>query len=278
MADYRYRGRSSDGQMVTGVIDASNETGAADALIKRGIMPTDIALTQRAKSNAGIKLELFKQQVTSDDLIVFTRQMYALTKAGIPILRAMEGLAENTTNKTLSDVLFDMVEQLQRGRELSAAMAKHPKVFPRLLVSVVHVGENTGQLEESFLQLSDYLAKEQETRKAIKTALRYPSFIMIALTIAMFVLNIFVIPTFASMFARFGTELPLTTRMMIGTSNFFELAVAVAVSLFGLHSGAALATVVGVLVEVPVMLSLVWFANRTRHWFGPVNASSEQSK
>ncbi|WP_127347578.1 type II secretion system F family protein [Pseudidiomarina mangrovi] len=221
MADYRYRGRSNDGQMVTGVIDASNEMGAADALIKRGIMPTDIALAQKAAGAPALKLELFKPKVTSDDLIVFTRQMYALTKAGIPILRAMEGLAENTTNKTLSDVLFDMVDQLQRGRQLSAAMAKHSKVFPRLLVSVVHVGENTGQLEESFLQLSDYLAKEQETRKAIKTALRYPSFIMIALVIAMFVLNIFVIPTFASMFARFGTELPLTTRMMIATSNFF---------------------------------------------------------
>lgn len=221
MADYRYRGRSNDGQMVTGVIDATTETGAADALIKRGIMPTDIALAQKSAETNAVKLDLFKPRVTSDDLIVFTRQMYALTKAGIPILRAMEGLAENTTNETLSDVLFDMVDQLQRGRQLSAAMGKHPKVFPRLLVSVVHVGENTGQLEESFLQLSDYLAKEQETRKAIKTALRYPSFIMIALTIAMFVLNIFVIPTFASMFARFGTELPLTTRMMIGTSNFF---------------------------------------------------------
>jgi len=221
MADYRYRGRSNNGQVVTGVIDASNETGAADALIKRGIMPTDIALAQQQASNTMGKLELFKQPVTSDDLIVFTRQMYALTKAGIPILRAMEGLAENTSNKTLSEVLFDMVEQLQRGRQLSAAMSKHPKVFPRLLVSVVHVGENTGQLDESFLQLSDYLAKEQETRKAIKTALRYPTFIMIALTIAMFVLNIFVIPTFASMFSRFGTELPLTTRILIGTSNFF---------------------------------------------------------
>lgn len=221
MADYRYRGRSNDGQMVTGVIDASNETGAADALIKRGIMPTDIALAQQAAGATAVKLEWFKPKVTSDDLIVFTRQMYALTKAGIPILRAMEGLAENTTNKTLSDVLFDMVEQLQRGRQLSAAMAKHSKVFPRLLVSVVHVGENTGQLEESFLQLSDYLAKEQETRKAIKTALRYPSFIMITLVIAMFILNIFVIPTFAGMFARFGTELPLTTRIMIATSEFF---------------------------------------------------------
>ena len=221
MADYRYRGRSNSGQIVTGVVDASNETGAADALIKRGIMPTDIGLAQPTVNNPAAKLELFKQPVTSDDLIVFTRQMYALTKAGIPILRALEGLAENTTNKTLSEVLFDMVEQLQRGRQLSAAMGKHPKVFPRLLVSVVHVGENTGQLDESFLQLSDYLAKEQETRKAIKTALRYPTFIMIALTIAMFVLNIFVIPTFASMFSRFGTELPLTTRILIGTSNFF---------------------------------------------------------
>ncbi len=220
MADYRYRGRDAEGQPISGSIEAANEGAAADALVRRGVTPLDISLAP-AKAPPGMGLQLFKPKITSDDLIVFTRQMYALTKAGIPLLRAIEGLAENTSNKRLSAVLYDVVESLERGRELSTAMAAHPKVFPRLLVSVVHVGENTGQLEQAFEQLSEYLAREQETRKQVKTALRYPTFISIALVIAMFVLNIFVIPTFASMFKRFDVELPLATRVLIGTSDFF---------------------------------------------------------
>lgn len=220
MADYRYRGRDAEGQPISGSIEATNEGAAADALVRRGVTPLDISLAP-AKAPPGTGFQLFKPKITSDDLIVFTRQMYALTKAGIPLLRAIEGLAENTSNKRLSAVLHDVVESLERGRELSTAMAAHPRVFPRLLVSIVHVGENTGQLEQAFEQLSEYLAREQETRKQVKTALRYPTFISIALVIAMFVLNIFVIPTFASMFKRFDVELPLATRVLIGTSDFF---------------------------------------------------------
>ncbi|KFZ31175.1 MSHA biogenesis protein MshG [Pseudidiomarina salinarum] len=220
MADFRYRGRDAEGQLTSGSIEAANEGAAADTLLRRGVTPLDINLAP-AKAPAGIQLQLFKPKVGSDDLIVFTRQMYALTKAGIPLLRAIEGLADNTSNKRLSAVLHDVVDSLERGRELSTAMAAHPDVFPRLLVSIVHVGENTGQLEQAFEQLSEYLAREQETRKQVKTALRYPMFISIALVVAMFVLNIFVIPTFASMFKRFDVELPLATRVLIGTSDFF---------------------------------------------------------
>ncbi|MDX1706305.1 type II secretion system F family protein [Pseudidiomarina sp.] len=220
MPDFRYRGRDSSGQLTSGTVEAANEGAAADNLLRRGVTPLDISLVPAATST-GIEFKLFQPKVTSDDLIVFTRQMYALTKAGIPLLRAIEGLAENTSNKKLSVVLHDVVESLERGRQLSAAMAAHPRVFPRLLVSIVHVGENTGQLEQAFEQLSEYLAREQETAKQVKTALRYPMFISVALVAAMFILNIFVIPTFASMFKRFDVELPLATRLLIGTSDFF---------------------------------------------------------
>lgn len=116
--------------------------------------------------------------------------MYSLTQAGIPMLRAIEGLADTTQNKRLRKTLQDVHDQLERGRNLSSAMSHHRGVFPRLVIAIVHVGENTGQLEESFQQLSVYLEKEQDTRKRIKAATRYPSFVLIALVIAMFVLNI----------------------------------------------------------------------------------------
>jgi MSHA biogenesis protein MshG len=219
MTEFSYRGRDASGELVTGALEANSERSAADTLIRRGITP--LAISERKEKSQEGGLELFQEKINLDDLIVFTRQMYSLTKAGIPILRAIDGLAENSPKKRMRQVLQDVGEQLERGRELSTAMAGHPKVFPRLLIAVVHVGENTGQLEEAFEQLSEYLAKEQDTRKQVKSALRYPMFIVSALVAAMFILNIWVIPTFARMFEQFGAELPLPTRILIGTSDFF---------------------------------------------------------
>jgi len=219
MAEFDYRGRDAAGELVTGALEANSERAAADTLIRRGVTPLTIQLRQERQAHSG--RSLFAEKITLDDLIVFTRQMYSLTKAGIPLLRAIEGLAENSPKRRMREVLSDVVEQLERGRELSVALSAHPQVFPRLLVAVVHVGENTGQLEEAFEQLSEYLAKEQDTRKQVKSALRYPMFIVSALVIAMFILNIWVIPTFARMFEQFNAELPLPTRILIGVSDFF---------------------------------------------------------
>lgn len=220
MAEFDYRGRDAAGELVTGALEATSERAAADTLIRRGVTPLAIEL-RRAEKAKSRSWNLFEEKIVLDDLIVFTRQMYSLTKAGIPLLRAIEGLAQNSSKSRMRSVLSDVVDQLERGRELSVAMSAHPTVFPRLVVAVVHVGENTGQLEEAFEQLSDYLSKEQDTRKQVKSALRYPMFIVSALVIAMFILNIWVIPTFARMFEQFNAELPLPTRILIGVSDFF---------------------------------------------------------
>jgi len=224
---FRYRARDKTGQLQQGSLDASDERNAADVLMRRGLVPLSInSVKSQSFSflNSGFGESLksaFQQKVSLDELIIFCRQMYSLTQAGIPMLRAIEGLADTTQNKRLRKTLQDVHEQLERGRNLSSAMANHRGVFPRLVIAIVHVGENTGQLEESFQQLSVYLEKEQDTRKRIKAATRYPSFVLIALVIAMFVLNIFVIPTFASMFSRFNVELPWATRALLGSSEFF---------------------------------------------------------
>lgn len=220
MAEFDYRGRDAAGELVTGALEATSERAAADTLSRRGVTPLAIEL-RRAEKAKSRSWSLFEENIVLDDLIVFTRQMYSLTKAGIPLLRAIEGLAQNSSKSRMRSVLSDVVDQLERGRELSVAMSAHPTVFPRLVVAVVHVGENTGQLEEAFEQLSDYLSKEQDTRKQVKSALRYPMFIVSALVIAMFILNIWVIPTFARMFEQFNAELPLPTRILIGVSDFF---------------------------------------------------------
>ncbi|MAD52672.1 type II secretion system F family protein [Idiomarina sp. UBA3162] len=228
---FSYKARDKSGSMQQGTVEANDAKAAAQTLMQRGLIPVDVAANKgkisstRTNKPSGTLWQRLKAMtepsVELDQLIIFCRQMYSLTNAGIPILRAIEGLADTTQNKRLERALRDVHGQLERGRTLSAGMSQHPKVFSRLIVAIVHVGENTGQLEESFEQLALYLEKEQDTRKRIKAATRYPTFVMIALVVALFVLNIFVIPTFANMFSRFKVELPWATRALLGTSEFF---------------------------------------------------------
>ncbi|MGY5452037.1 type II secretion system F family protein [Agarivorans sp. MS3-6] len=223
MAMFRYQVRDSTGRLINGDIEAANQNAAAESLIRRGLTPIKIAEGKARGEGLGSLdvSSLWERRIQLDELVVFTRQMYSLTKAGIPIMRAINGLAETAHSKLLRRSLAGVSDALSSGRTLSTAMAEYPKVFSQLFVSIVHVGENTGQLEQAFLQLSQYLELEMDTRKRIKTAMRYPTFVILAIVIAMVILNIFVIPQFAEIFGRFNVELPLATRILIGTSNFF---------------------------------------------------------
>ena len=222
MPNFRYQGRSIDGKQVVGDVEAPTEELAADALMNRGVIPTSITLG--GSSGGGIAnfdlAKLFTPSIPLEVLVIFCRQMYSLTKAGVPLLRSINGLASNTDNKQLKKALEDVVSELTNGRNLSASMGMHSNVFSSLFVSMISVGENTGRLDEVLLQLSNYYEQELETRKRIKSAMRYPTFVIVFVTLALGILNYFVIPQFASMFSRFGVDLPLPTRILIGTSNF----------------------------------------------------------
>jgi len=225
MPQFKYAGKSTQGGPQKGVIEAASSQAAAQALLSQNIVPlTIVESKKRSAENEGDGFDitrLFQQKVGLDEMIIFSRQMYLLLKAGIPIIRAIKGLSENASHKRFQEILKDIADQLEQGRSLSSSMAKYEKVFTRLTISVVVVGENTGKLDDVFLQLALYFEREQETRKRIKSALRYPTFVLIALAIAMFILNLFVVPVFTQMFERFDTELPIMTRVLIGTSNFF---------------------------------------------------------
>ncbi len=220
MAIYKYVGRDPQGNSVKGEVEANSADAAADQVIQKGVLPSSI----KEKSSSGGEIDLkliFSSHVNLSDLIVFTRQIYSLTKAGIPILRAINGLSESTHSKLLSESLQDVLIRMRNGYSLSAAMGAHPLVFSQLYVSLIQVGENTGQLDRIFLQLAEYLEQEIETRKRVKSAMRYPTFVLVALAVALVILNIYVIPTFANMFAKFHAELPWTTQVLLGTSAFF---------------------------------------------------------
>lgn len=224
MASFNYTGRNASGGQVKDSIDAANEDMAAEKLLKIGVTPISIQPQQEAKKSAASidVMELLNNgRVSLEELIVFCRQMYALMRSGVPILRAITGMVDSANSIALKKALADIAKQLEGGFTFSSALNNHPKIFDHLFVSLIHVGENTGQLDQSFLKLTSYLERELDTRKRIKAALRYPSMVLMAITAAMVILNIFVIPTFANMFSRLGAELPLATRFIIASSDLF---------------------------------------------------------
>jgi len=221
MPFFAYKGRNSKGELVEGVLEGADSSALAAQLFNSGITPIDISPTSPPRTDEGVALgRLFEEKIETIDLMMFSRQMYTLLKAGIPIMNALNGLQASTVNKKLAGVIGDIRQSLDSGRELSAAMREHPKVFSSFYLSMVRVGEGTGMLETVFIRMFEHLEFEKFMRDQVKSALRYPSFVMIAMGAAIVVINIFVIPAFAKVFKGFGAELPLMTRLLIGFSDF----------------------------------------------------------
>lgn len=221
MALFQYKARDARGQLVKGELEASNADALAGQLLNSGITPLEIQQVEKGKDVlAELKKRLGSSRPTLDDLILYCRQMYTLSKAGVPIVRAINGLAETTRNTMLADILHKIRQDLESGRELNVAMDLHREVFTPLMVSMVRVGENSGKLDLAFMQLARYLELERDTRNRIKAAIRYPLFVIVAISLAVGIVNLFVIPAFAGVFASMNRDLPWQTQLLINTSNF----------------------------------------------------------
>ena len=219
---FAYRGKDDRGVLQQGSLVAANADAAASELMRRGITPLTIREqeTQGSVTDRLNNLSLFRKKVTLDELIVFCRQMYALTKAGIPLIRTMRGLADTTRSPLLAEVLGDVTSRLEAGTTMATAMQAHPRVFSELFIAMVHVGENTGMLDDAFRRLSEILELERDTKRRLKQAMRYPTFVVVALLAALLVVNFLVIPKFAAVFDKLGADLPFLTQVLVGTSNF----------------------------------------------------------
>jgi len=224
MASFAYRGRDRAGEIVQGNMEGATAAAVADLLSGSGVTPMEIkpaaAAAVKPAGGAGFKIDWFKQKVEHMDVLLFSRQIHTLLRAGVPIMRALTGLQESSANPAMREVLQDVRESLDSGREMSLSLARHPDVFSPFYLSMVRVGEMTGRLEEVFIRLFDHLAFERFMSDQVKSALRYPSFVVAAMGIAIVIVNIFVIPAFAKVFKGFGAELPLMTRLLIGFSDF----------------------------------------------------------
>ena len=223
MAVFEYKGRDTSGALISGDLEGTSPDAVASHLLSSGITPINI---QEKKEERNILKELgqiFKNRKPPSlgEMIMFSRQMYTLLRTGIPVNQAIGGILGSIRKEYFAEVLKAIQKDLESGQELSVALKQYPRIFPPLFVAMIGVGENTGRLDEAFLQISRYMEYDKETRQRIKSALRYPMFVLIAIAVAVTVINIWVIPAFAKIFATASVELPLATRVLMATSDFF---------------------------------------------------------
>ena len=276
MANFSYKGRSADGKLVSGTAPGDTIDQVAQRLLGTGVTPIEISEQGAVASSLdleklGRKIGLGK--VTTSDLVMFSRQMYTITRAGIPLLRGLRGLMGSTHNPQLRETLEDILDSLEGGRDLATSFGRHPQIFPKLYVSIVSVGEATGTLDKSFLRLTEYLAQEKDMHDRVKGAMRYPVIVMITIVLAMMFMSTFVIPKFAPVFAQLKGELPLPTKMLLGSSTvvreyWMHALGVIALVIFGLRSW--LKTPAGRMkwdtmkLRVPVMGKLMYEATLSR--------------
>jgi MSHA biogenesis protein MshG len=222
MPAFRYSGRSSRGDAVSGVLEADSPESLANHLFERGITPIDI---HPAGVSRDLLADLWRRlgggRPGLSDLILFSRQMFSVTRAGIPLLKGIGTLASSTPNPILRDALLSVVEHLQAGRDLATSFARHPGVFSKFYVSIVRVGENTGTLPLAFERMFEYLVMEKRIRDKLATAMRYPATVVVAIAVAIVIITMFVLPKFAPIFESLGDNLPWSTSVLLGVSSFF---------------------------------------------------------
>ncbi len=221
MAFFRYRGRSARGDLLTGRLEADSVNAVAARILNLGITPIEIGPDKLEGASVQQLLQrMGAGRPKTTDLVLFARQMYSITKAGLPLLRGLRGLAQSTHNVMLRDALHDVLQSLESGRDFASSLARHADIFPPLFLSMVRVGESTGTLDAAFLRLCEYLSQDQDVQDRVKAAIRYPLIVMFVIGIAIAVITIFVIPNFAPLFAVLGNDIPWPTRIIMGTSSF----------------------------------------------------------
>jgi len=222
MASFAYKARDKDGQLHEGEYEAPSLESVAERLQSQKLIPISIkVIAEHKRVKFDWKKYLPREKIPLSDMIIFCRQMHALSRSGIPIMRAVLGLAETSHNIKLTSILNAVGRDLSRGNTLSQSLNNYEKDFSPLFISMITVGESTGNLDDAFKQLVGHLEMERNTRQKVKAALRYPIMVISAIVVALVVVNLLVIPSFASVFSRLGSELPFATQILLGMSNFF---------------------------------------------------------
>ncbi len=215
MATFAYKARTRQGEVLEDQVEGTDTMAVAASLRQQGLLVIDVK--EQGVGQRDI-LEPFKR-VKLGDTVVFTRQFATMINAGLPIVRALYVLSEQTENQKLKDVVILVRKDVEAGLALSEALDKHPEVFGRLYVEMVRAGEIGGILDGVLLRVADQLEKDQELRRKVKSAMTYPTIVLILAVLAASFMLIFIVPVFATMFEDLGGTLPLPTRVAMGLSD-----------------------------------------------------------
>src|SRR5512132_3954146 len=217
---YAYKVRDRDGKMAAGSMEAESEEAVVGRLRQLGYAPISI----EPDKGAGLKTEVRLPgtgRVKLKDLAVFSRQFATMINSGLSLLRTLTILGEQTSRR-LGEVVTQVRAEVEKGTSLSAALARHPKIFNRLYVSMVRAGEIGGFLDQVLVKVAETFEKEVELRGKIRSAMTYPVVVFIMVIGIVSAMLIFIVPTFANLYASLGGTLPLPTRMLMGASQILR--------------------------------------------------------
>lgn len=218
MAVFAYKAKTRDGKLMKGKIEGTNKKEALNEL-----RHMDLIVFEVDALNAVLNKDInFRTSLKSKDFIVFLRQFSSLMNAGILLVDALDLLAAQSTSLALKEALEELSEEIREGVALSEAMAKKPKLFPDLLIHMIHSAEVSGRLEEVLKQMADYYEKQHRIKQKISTAMTYPLVVAVLAFLITAFLLVFIVPIFGDMFASMGSELPAITQMVLTLSGLLQ--------------------------------------------------------
>ncbi|WP_457681474.1 type II secretion system F family protein [Thermovibrio sp.] len=221
MAVYKYVGRDVLDRRRKGIIEAESLELAKEMLLDRGVVVIEKLQEDRSIFKKNLEIPFLKR-ISLKDVLIFTRQLYAMIHAGIPLVQALRVIKEQLPNKALREIVEEMASFIEEGGKLSTALSRYRDVFGDLYISMIRAAEEAGTLEETLKRLADYLEKVEKLRGKVKSAMFYPVFVLIVATIIITGILVFVIPTFQKLYEDLGGQLPGLTQAVINLSQWLR--------------------------------------------------------
>ena len=216
---FSYKGRNTDGSLVSGTVTAENKTDAVLAIRDSGITP--VSVVQKKIFSGDISISFFNR-VKLSEKIMFTKNLSGMLRAGLALSRALEVLSKQTTNKYFKQIIAGLLDTIDKGGTLSEGLTKYPKIFSPLFVAMTRAGEESGGLPGALSEVGLNLEKSYALNRKIKSALMYPTIIISAIVLIGILMFIFVVPTLIKTFKELGVQLPLSTRIVVGISDLIS--------------------------------------------------------
>jgi type IV pilus assembly protein PilC len=224
MAKFLYKGKDAEGKVVRETVEANDRFAVYDIARQNGHTVTTVSPVSHFSFSTLFKVEkinYFLSRVKLDELVMATRNMASMLRAGLPLSRALSVIERQTKNPRLKGIMIDVREEISKGNQFNEALKKYPETFTKLYVAMVRAGEESGGLAPALDTIAIQLERSSSLRKKIKGAMIYPCIVISVMAIIGILMMVYVMPTITATFLKMGTELPTSTRILIGTSTFF---------------------------------------------------------